>query len=252
MHAISLAMVSQNTLRSGLQSMKRAAAVLAISLFAWSASAQTTTSGRRVVRAIGEASVSARPDEARVAAGVTTQSPTASEAASRNAEQTAAVIAALRGALGPNAELRTINYTLGPTYVYPPGGGQPQLTGFTANNIVEVVLSDLSIIGRVIDTAISAGANRIESLRMSLKDEDTVRLQALRQAGQKARQKAEAIATGLGIRLGAVVSAQEGVYAQPLNYPMERAAAATATTTPVQPGTVDVHATVTLDLEVVQ
>ena len=230
--------------------MKRAAAAIAISLMAMSAVGQTTVAPRRVVRAFGESSVSARPDVARIAAGVTTQAPTASEAASRNAEQSAAVIAALRSALGPNADIRTINYSLGPTYVYPPGGGQPQLTGFTANNIVEAVISDLSVIGRVIDTAISAGANRIESLRMGLKDEDTPRLQALRQAAQKARQKAEAIATGLNVRLGNVAGAQEGYSVTPLNVPAERMA--TATTTPVEPGTVDVRATVTLDLEVLQ
>ncbi|HYO84316.1 MAG TPA: SIMPL domain-containing protein [Bryobacteraceae bacterium] len=230
--------------------MRRLAAAVATAAFVMTASAQTVTP-RRIIRAHGEGLVQARPDVARLGAGVITQSATATEAASRNAEQSAAVIAALRGVLGATADIRTITYSLGPTYHYPPGGGQPQLTGFTANNVVEAVVNDLSIIGRVIDAAIGAGANRIESLRMGLKDEEPSRMQALRQAGQKARQKAEAIAAGLGVRLGAVSGAQEGYSVQPVNrVGDERAALAAAT--PVEPGTVDIRATVTLELEVLQ
>jgi uncharacterized protein len=212
-----------------------------------SLAAQQTTTRRGVVRATGEATVSVRPDVARVSVGVTTQAATANEAAGRNADQVAAVIAALRTVLGQNSEIRTISYTLGPNYQYPPAGGQPTLTGFTATNVVEAVIADLSIIGRVIDTAISAGANRVESLRLGLKDEEPVRIQALRLAGQKARLKAESIAQGVGVRVGPVVSAAEGYSVIPI--PTDRAAGATAATTPVVTGTLDVHASVTLEVE---
>jgi uncharacterized protein YggE len=186
---------------------------------------------------------------AKVSVGVTTQASTANEAAGRNADQVAAVIAALRNVLGQNADIRTISYTLGPNYQYPQGGGQPTITGFTANNVLEAVMTDLSIIGRVIDTAISAGANRVESLRLGLKDEEPVRIQALRLAGQKARLKAESIAQGVGVRVGPVVSVVEGVSVIPIA--TDRAAGATAATTPIVTGTLDIQATVTLEVEAV-
>jgi uncharacterized protein YggE len=209
--------------------------------------AQQTAVRRGVIRAFGEGSVAVRPDMAKVSVGVTTQAGTASEAASRNADQVAAVIAALRSVLGQTAEIRTITYSLGPNYQYPPGGGQPTLNGFTANNVVEATMADLGIIGRVIDTAIAAGANRVESLRLGLKDEEPVRIQALRLAGQKARLKAESIAQGVGVRVGPVVSVAEGYSVTPV--PIDRAGGATTAATPVVPGTLDVHATVTLDVE---
>lgn len=207
-----------------------------------------TASGRGVVRAFGEATVSVRPDVAKVTVGVTTQATTANEASARNADQVAAVIAALRSVLGQSADIKTISYTLGPDYQYPSGGGQPRLTGFTANNLVEAVITDLSIIGRVIDTAIAAGANRVESLRLGLKDEDPVRLQALRLAGQKARLKTEAIAQGAGVHVGAVVSVAEGTTVIPIAADRAGGTAA-STTTPVVPGTLDIQATVTLEVE---
>src|SRR5687767_417170 len=136
--------------------------LMAVALIALPLAAQTVPT-RRVVKAIGTASVAARPDMARVSLGVTTEGATASDAAGRNADQAAAVIAALRGALGANAEIHTVSYRLGPVYSYPPGGGQPTLRGFQAQNIVEATITDLSIIGRVIDAAIAAGANNVQS-----------------------------------------------------------------------------------------
>ena len=242
--------VSQILRQTGLRSMTmRVAAAGAMLLLSTGAVAQTVPARRGIIRASGEASVSVRPDVARVALGVLTQDRTATDAATKNTEQAAAVIAALRSLLGAAAEIRTISYTLGPMYNYPPGG-QPQLTGFSANNVVEAVVSDLALIGRVIDAAIQAGANRVDSLRMGLKEDDAVRAQALRLAGQKARAKAEAIAAGLGVRLGPVVSAVEGYQVQPVSN-VDRGAAV-AVTTPVEPGTLDVRAAVTLELEVVQ
>lgn len=228
--------------------MFRFASTIAL-LLATTLGGQTVTP-RRVIRAYGEATVAVRPDVAHVSVGVLTQAATASEAATRNAEQAAAVIAAVRSLLGNNAEVRTVSYTLGPVYSYP-SGGQPQLTGFSANNVVEATVSDLALIGRVVDTAIQAGANRVERLQMGLKDDDSVRAQALRQAGQRARVKAEAIAVGLGVKTGAVLAAYEGV--QPVPVAANRATAElAATSTPVEPGTVDVRASVTLELEAVQ
>lgn len=209
-----------------------------------------TTSGRGYVRAIADAAVSLRPETAKVAVGVVTHAPTATEAASRNADQAAAVISALRRILGTSAEIRTAGYSLGPVYSYP-SGGTPQLTGFSASNIVEATIMDLAAIGRVIDTAIEAGANRVEYVRLSIQDEEPVRAQALRLAAQKARLKAEAIAQGLNIRLGGVVSAVEGVQSRTLP-PAGYAEQSAATSTPVEPGTLEIRATVTIELEAVQ
>jgi uncharacterized protein YggE len=206
------------------------------------------TDSRRIIRAYGEGAIAVRPDQATLSVGVVTRAASAADAANQNADQSAKVIAALRELLGAGAEIRTISYSLAPNYVYPPGGGQPSINGFTASNTVEVTLTDLSLIGRVIDVAIGAGANRVDSLRMGLKDEDPVRVQALRLAGQRAKVKAEAIASGVGVRLGAVISAVEGYSVVPVTG-LDRTAPGAVTTTPVEPGILEVRATVTLDLE---
>jgi uncharacterized protein YggE len=214
-------------------------------------SAQTATMGRRLVRAVGEASVSVRPDAARATVSVVKQAATAAEAASADAVATGAVIDAIRQLLGANADIRTVAYHLTPLYTYPRDGSAPQLTGFSATNTIQAVTNDTNLAGRIADTAVTAGATRIDSVGLFLRDDDAARTQALRQASIRARAKADAIALGLGVRLGPVLTAQEGVTAGilPANR-IDAGVTAITTPTPIEAGTLEVRATVTLDIEI--
>ena len=208
-----------------------------------------TTVRRNLIRAAGEGVVAVTPDQVKVTLGVTTQAANAQDASSQNATQVAAVIDKLKQAFGTTIDIRTLYYSLSPNYNYPGGGGTPVLTGYTASNTVEVTATDLTIAGKIIDTATQGGANRVESLQFSLKNDQAARAQALRLASIQAKAHADAIALGLGVHLGAVISASEGSSVQPVIYGDVRAAAAT-TTTPVSPGNVEIRSTVTLEIEI--
>jgi uncharacterized protein YggE len=203
---------------------------------------------RGSITAYGEAVVSVRPDQAKVSISAITQAATAEEAATQNAARTTAVLNALRQLLGASAVIETINYLVTPNYSSPRDGGPPTLVSFTAANTIQVTIPDLGIIGRVIDTAVQAGASRVDSLRLSLREEAPVRAAALRQAAQQARLKAESIAGGLNVRIGGLISASEGFTVRPLERSLAQPA---ATTTPIEPGTLQVHATVTAEFEVI-
>jgi len=221
-----------------------------LSVFEGGAQAQAQVAARRLVRATGDATLSTKPDQARINVGVVTQAATAQEASTQNAAQVETVLARLRQVLGAAGEMKTIGYSLTPNYKYPQGGGTPTLIGFTASNTVEVTTNDLSLIGKVIDTAIQAGATNVQGLRFTVKDAESLRSVALAMAARQARAHADGIAAGLGVRLGAVITAQEGaVYnIQPLD---TRATAGAATPTPIETGLVEIQATVTVDVEIV-
>jgi uncharacterized protein len=225
-----------------------------LALAVTSAAAQTTFTPRRIIRAVGEGKVSGKPDQVQIDFAVVTQASTAQEAAAQNATLSTAVLNALKQLLGATADLKTLNYSLSPVYNYPRDNSAPTLSGFVASNTVEATSSNLDLPGRIIDTAIQAGANRVDSLRFTIKDEQPLRGQALRLAAQQARTHADAIATGLGVRLGAVANAAE-TYSTAIPYADIRGGigtGASAPATPVQPGTVDVTATVTLEIEITQ
>jgi len=213
------------------------------------AQAQAQVAARRLVRATGDATLSVKPDQAKINVGVVTQANTAQEASTQNATQVDAVLNRLRQVLGAVGEMKTIGYSLTANYKYPQGGGTPTLTGYTASNTVEVTTSDLSLIGKVIDTATQAGANNVGGLQFTVKDAESLRAVALAMAARQARAHAEGIATGLGIRLGAVITAQEGavVSVQPL---ATQATTSAGASTPIETGTVEIHATVTVEVEI--
>jgi uncharacterized protein YggE len=224
-------------------------ALAAIALVCSTASAQTLTR-RPYVRASGEGVVSVRPDQVKVTVNCTATANTAQEATDAVASQVATVMSALNQLIGSRGEIRTLGVSVTPQYRYPQGQ-PPQLTGYQASNTIEVTLGDLTLAGRTVDVAVQSGATSIGGLRFGLKDPNPVRNQALRLATQQARQSAEAIATGLGSRLGSVVMAAETSVYSPVTTDT-RVTTAAATPTPIEPGAVEVRANVTIEIELAQ
>jgi hypothetical protein len=204
------------------------------------------------IRVTADARVSAKPDRVQIDLGVQTQAPLSQDAASANARQLEATLAAVRKAAGPTAQLRTVSYSLSPNYQYHVSGGEPTIVGYTALNVVEVQLDDLARIGDVIDAATHAGANRVQGIQFTLRDQDAVRAEALRQAATRARAEAEVLAQALSLRVLRVLTVEES---SPTIVPLRthvmaaRATAGVDVATPVEAGTLDVSANVTLTLE---
>lgn len=216
-------------------------------------SAQSTEPGRpRMVRASGEATVSAKPDRAEVTIGVATRAPTAAAASAQNAEETTRVLASLRQALGNGGQVKTSGYALSPQYEYQ-NGHPPRLTGYEASNTVTVTVDELNLLGKIIDSATATGATNVNGIAFTLKDDMAVRQQALTEAAKRARANAEALAKALGVEVVGLLEAEPGdmpvVRPRPLMM-ATRAMNAQATPTPVEPGDLDIRATVTVTLQV--
>ena len=213
----------------------------AVSFLNATAQAQTA----RLVRAAGEAVIRVKPDLAILNVGVVTQANTARDANLQNAAQVDAVLAQLRQVLGASADIKTTSYSLTPNYRYSQTS-PPTLIGYTVSNNVEVNIADLSVVGSVIDAASQAGANNIGSLQFTIKDQEPVRLQALGLAAKQGKAHAEAIAAGLGARIGSVVTASEGATVTPI---VRGDTPTAAGTTPIETGLVQVRATVAIEAE---
>ena len=201
------------------------------------------------ITAVGNASVSVTPDMARVDLGVATQAGTAQDATQQNATQAGAVITALQTLLGANATIKTISYSVSPVYNNPPAGQSTTVIGYMVTNIVEATLTDLTQVGKVIDTAIQSGANRVQGISFGLQDSTAPVAQALKLAAARARSQADAIASGLNLHTGAVLRASEGVNLTATPISLTPAAAGGATT-PIETGMVVVQASVTIEVAI--
>jgi uncharacterized protein YggE len=169
---------------------------------------------RPFVSASGEGVVPIKPDLLRINVGVTTQAAAAQDASDRNSAIANAVLTEMRNLLGATADIKTAVYSVAPDYTYPQIGA-PVLKGYTATNIFQVSTLDLTIGGRLIDTAAKAGANSIQGLTFMLKDPDPAKQQALNLATQQARAHAAAMAAGLGKGVGDVISVTESSVSTP-------------------------------------
>lgn len=219
----------------------------------FSLDASLHTSDKPYIQATGEATVSAKPDQALIEIGVVTQGVTAAAAAAQNARQIDTALSELHKLLGADNQLKTTNYSVRPIYQTPKPGATPVIAGYTATGSVEVTIDNLAVIGKVIDAATQSGANNIQKLEYRLKNSRAVRSQALREAAAEAKASVEAIAAGLGLRVVRVLSAEESVPEE--EFGMKKKVPpppphATAPTTPVEPGTIEVNATVTLRVEI--
>lgn len=199
------------------------------------------------VRAAAEATVSVAPDRVRIDIGVSTDARAAAEAASANARQSTSVVEKCKSIVGSAGSVRTVGYSLNPRYLNRPNL-PPIVEGYTAVNTVQLTLDDISLIGKVIDGVTAAGSNQINSIVFLLKDDSAARAEALAQAARKARASAESIARALGLRVVSVLSAEADFSQAPR--PMMAAYAASArAVTPIESGTIEVQASVTVTLE---
>lgn len=228
--------------------------LLLTALAAFTLAAQTVPE-KNIIRAHGTATVSAKPDQLRIDIGVVTQAQTAQQAGADNATQASRVVDQLKRTLGQQAEIQTVSYSISPNYRYPKEGGTPTITGYTATNIVRVTSPDVSSAGKVIDAATRTGANTIRNIDFSVKDERALRSKALAEAARNARASAEAMASGLGLKISGIARVEESSHPEPPRPMREmamRAMAADAPPTPVEPGSIQVDATVVLTATIAQ
>lgn len=192
------------------------------------------------------------PDQASVQLGVVARQPTA-RAAQDEANRVAAAILEGVARLGvPRTDVQTSDLNLGPVYAQPRPDqvvDEPRITGYQASYVVSVRLEKLDLVGRVIDAALAAGANQLQGVSFGLRNDRAARSRALEQAVAQARDKAQVIASALGVRLGAVQEVAEGGFSLVTPTFDKRVAfesAAAPAPTPIAVGQVGVDATVTV------
>jgi uncharacterized protein YggE len=220
-----------------------AAVLLAVVAGAGGASSAAGTQHSIVVAGMGV--VSTVPDRAQMSFGVSTDAKTASGALRANAAEMTKVIAALKAQGIAAADIRTDLVSLSPRTS--PNGDT--VVGYTASNSVSVTLRSLAKIGTVIDAAVGAGANQVSGPNLVRSDSTLLYRAALRAAITNARGKAQAIAAASGLRLRRITDVSESS-TSPAPMPLAAKAGADATT-PVEPGTTQVEASVTVTFLVV-
>jgi uncharacterized protein YggE len=192
------------------------------------------------ITVIGAGKVKAVPDEAEFSLGVQSKGRTAREALAANSERMKHVLAALRAAGVAKEDIQTQDVSVSSSY-----DDNEQIAGYTTSNSVSVRIRNLARAGAVLDAATSAGANNVYGPSLSRSDRDELQAKALRSAVADARAKAEALADAAEVELGSVTAieeASEGGY-EPY---FAAALSSRAPQAPIEPGTQEIQAKVTV------
>jgi uncharacterized protein YggE len=155
--------------------------------------------------------------------------------------------------------IQTSSFTVSPQYKPPPKRtsdmppAPPEIIGYLMSNTVTVEVRNLEKIGRVIEDVLDAGANHFQGLHWALRDEQPARLNALKSAAARAREKAAVLGETLHVKLVRVLSVNEGGHiVRPASHMVRSMAArgAEGVEPPISPGEMKVEATVTLVYEI--
>ena len=213
-------------------------------------SAQVTTQTQPpLLTAVGDGEVRVRPDLAQVQLGVETEATTASDARQQNAVRVAKIIQAIKALAIPETQIRTSIFQIEPIrrFDQPNQQGMPPIVGYNVSNIITVRTETFDLVPRIIDDSVAAGANRVDSVSFTLKDDAAPRQTALKLAVANARANAQTMAAELKVSLISVYGVQQGgVGVVPPPVLFRGAVEAAAAPTPILPGEVTVNATVTL------
>ncbi len=199
---------------------------------------------------IGNGTVRRPPDLALVTLTVEARASAPREAQQQNAKKMAAVTTALAGGGVARDALQTVGVRLQQEFDMP--GGRRTPAGFLATNSVEVRLTDPARAGDVADTAIAAGATRLDGISFDLRDRAAAEREALRLAVVDARGKADAAAAGIGRSVDRILRIEEeGADGRSRALPaLLRMPVGGVNATSVEPGFIVVNASVLLTVSI--
>ena len=188
--------------------------VLIAGVLAWNAKATTIIQNGNAVEdrgltVQGTSKITVAPDEAEISFRIVTEGKTAIEAQDKNKEASNNVMKALKGRGLKDSELESVQYSVQRQYDY--SNGKSRVIGYEVHHVIKATTKDLDNAGQLVDTGVSAGANSVDNIQFGLTDEKEaeVRSQALKAAGGITKEKAQALASSLGLSLGKIKTVSE-------------------------------------------
>ena len=202
------------------------------------ASADTEMPKLLTVSAFGQ--VTAKPDQATVHLGVQTDGPTAAAAMQANGERTNAMIGRVLALGVEEKDIQTTSLSLFPVFgrpgilgdgavaadpgepvtvpvatptpipARPPVAPVPAVVSYRAVTNLMVTVRDLSKTVWVIDAGIQSGANLMSGVNFGLSNPEGLQGEAMRNAVQAARAKANVLAQEAGVTIVGVQNVSEG------------------------------------------
>jgi uncharacterized protein len=214
---------------------------LAISALGAPSALGAGAAARGTITVTGTGIVTSVPDQADFTFGVSTTAATATAALAADSSQMRRLIDALKKQGIAARDIQTAEVSLSPNT----NANGNRVIGYTASNSVTARIRKLANAGPVVDAAVRAGANEVGGPSLTSADANALYRRALKAAIANARGKAATIAGAARLKLGAIRSVDESS-SSVTPFAKTLPSAAASSSTPVQPGTIQTEADVTV------
>lgn len=199
-----------------------------------------------VITVSAQGEIQVVPDRAYVLVSVQTRSSSAAAAAGENANKQTAVITSLRSLGVKDSQISTQNYTVVPETRNDNLDHTPRIVSYLVSNSLRVEVTDLATVGKVIDSALSHGANQVSSVDFFESEAVDLYRKALAEAVANAKAQAEIMASAAGGHLGSLLELNSsGVRMPSPMFGAVRMAGVASSETPIMPGQDTIEASVT-------
>lgn len=201
----------------------------------------------RTLDVSGNGTVYLTPDIAYLYIGVHTEEPAIATAVSNNNTQTTALVDALKNAGVAEVDIQTSNFSVYKSY--DKLTDQQTGTPYAVDNTVYVTVRDLTTLGSLLNTAVEAGANNINSITFDVADKTAAMTQARQKAMANASSLASELAQTAGVQLAEIQNVSYSDNSpNPYSYGMGGGggAAAPNASVPIQPGLTQITVTVSV------
>jgi uncharacterized protein YggE len=203
----------------------------------------TGSDSTRVLSVNGTGTVYLTPDIAYLYVGVHTEDADIAAAVEDNNAAAQALVDALVGLGVKPVDIQTSNFSVWSYDDYDDEG--MRFTNYSVDNTVYITVRDLSQLGALLNGAVDAGANSINSITFDVADKTAALTEARQLAMANADDLAEELAQTAGLSVGEIQSiAYTEYYPSPFYGMGGGGAAMEAASVPIQPGQMQVSVTV--------
>jgi hypothetical protein len=157
---------------------------------------------------MGEGKVVGVPDIANLQLGYSIEKTTVAAAQKDNTDKMNAMIDKLKKDFKIDAkDIQTADYNIAPQYDY--NNGKQTLRGYQVSQNLNIKVRQMDQVSNIIQAAGSSGLNQVGNLSFTIDNPENLKQQARAMALAQAKEKAEALANVVGVKLGKVISFSE-------------------------------------------
>ena len=173
----------------------------------------------RTITVSAEGKTTVAPDLAQFSFSVVTQGKDPDQIVDENNKKVSAAIEFVKSRGIEAKDIKTSGYNLSPDYQYDEDLRRSFIVGYTITQSVNVKVRDFDKLPKVLSGLTPVGVNQISGISFTVEDPEKFMREARKIAFERAKAKAQSMASQNGVRLGKVVNINEfGGYPPPIPY----------------------------------